>query len=28
VSPDQIVASWAADLASFEALRSKYFLYK
>src|SRR6266852_665106 len=28
VPPDQIVASWSADLANFEALRRKYFLYK
>jgi uncharacterized protein YbbC (DUF1343 family) len=28
VPPDQIVASWSADLASFETLRRKYFLYK
>jgi len=28
VPPDQIVANWSADLASFEALRRKYFLYK
>ena len=26
--PDQIVASWSADLATFEPLRRKYFLYK
>ena len=28
VPPDQIVASWSAGLANFEALRHKYFLYK
>ncbi len=28
VPPDKIVTSWSADLASFEALRRKYFLYK
>jgi uncharacterized protein YbbC (DUF1343 family) len=28
VPPDQIVASWSADLANFDALRRKYFLYK
>jgi uncharacterized protein YbbC (DUF1343 family) len=28
VPPDQIIASWSADLANFEALRRKYFLYK
>ena len=28
VSPDQIVASWSTDLANFDHLRRKYFLYK
>jgi uncharacterized protein YbbC (DUF1343 family) len=28
VSPDQIIASWSADLATFDALHRKYFLYK
>jgi uncharacterized protein YbbC (DUF1343 family) len=28
VSPDQIVASWSADLAAFDQMRKKYFLYK
>jgi uncharacterized protein YbbC (DUF1343 family) len=28
VSPDQIIASWSADLVNFDALRRKYFLYK
>jgi uncharacterized protein YbbC (DUF1343 family) len=28
VNPDQIVASWSTDLASFDALRHRYFLYK
>jgi uncharacterized protein YbbC (DUF1343 family) len=28
VSPDQIIASWSADLAAFDALHRKYFLYK
>jgi uncharacterized protein YbbC (DUF1343 family) len=28
VSPDQIVASWSADLNTFDAVRRKYFLYK
>jgi uncharacterized protein YbbC (DUF1343 family) len=28
VPPDHIVASWSADLAAFEQLRKKYFLYK
>jgi uncharacterized protein YbbC (DUF1343 family) len=28
VSPDQIVASWSADLAAFDQVRKKYFLYK
>jgi uncharacterized protein YbbC (DUF1343 family) len=28
VPPDKIVTSWSADLASFEALRRKYLLYK
>jgi len=28
VSPEQIVASWSADLANFDQLRRKYFLYK
>src|SRR6266851_47813 len=28
VPPDKIVTSWSADLANFEALRRKYFLYK
>jgi uncharacterized protein YbbC (DUF1343 family) len=26
--PEQIVASWAADLAAFDQVRRKYFLYK
>jgi len=26
--PEQIIASWSADLAAFELLRRKYFLYK
>jgi hypothetical protein len=26
--PEQIVASWASDLATFDATRRKYFLYK
>ena len=26
--PEQIIASWSADLAAFEQLRRKYFLYK
>src|SRR6202790_4458722 len=28
VPPDQITASWSPDLANFDALRRKYFLYK
>ena len=28
VSPDQIIASWSADLAAFDALHRKYFIYK
>jgi uncharacterized protein YbbC (DUF1343 family) len=28
VPPDQIIASWSADLSNFDALRRKYFLYK
>jgi uncharacterized protein YbbC (DUF1343 family) len=28
VSPDQIIASWSADLATFDALHRKYFIYK
>jgi uncharacterized protein YbbC (DUF1343 family) len=28
VTPDQIVASWAKDLVTFDQLRRKYFLYK
>ena len=28
VTPDQIVASWSADLNAFEAVRHKYFLYQ
>jgi len=28
VSPDQIVASWSSDLAAFDQMRKKYFLYK
>jgi uncharacterized protein YbbC (DUF1343 family) len=28
VSPDQIVASWSADLDVFDQMRKKYFLYK
>ena len=28
VPPEQIVASWSSDLANFETLRRKYFLYK
>jgi uncharacterized protein YbbC (DUF1343 family) len=28
VSPDQIVASWSAELNTFDAVRHKYFLYK
>src|SRR6202051_1640513 len=28
VPPDQIVASWSADLVNFDALRRKYLLYK
>jgi len=28
VSPGKIVSSWAADLAAFDQLRRKYFLYK
>jgi uncharacterized protein YbbC (DUF1343 family) len=27
-SPDQIVASWSTDVANFNGLRRKYFLYK
>jgi uncharacterized protein YbbC (DUF1343 family) len=27
-SPEKIVASWSADLAAFEQMRKKYFLYK
>jgi len=26
--PEQIIASWAADLAAFDQMRRKYFLYK
>src|SRR5271157_2950099 len=26
--PEQIIASWAADLAAFDQIRRKYFLYK
>jgi len=28
VAPEKIVASWANDLATFDQIRSKYFLYK
>jgi uncharacterized protein YbbC (DUF1343 family) len=28
VSPEQIVASWSADLAAFDQIRKEYFLYK
>jgi len=28
VAPKKIVESWAADLAAFEVIRRKYFLYK
>jgi uncharacterized protein YbbC (DUF1343 family) len=28
VPPEQIVASWSGDLANFDTLRRKYFLYK
>jgi uncharacterized protein YbbC (DUF1343 family) len=28
VAPEKIVESWAADLAAFEVIRRKYFLYK
>jgi uncharacterized protein YbbC (DUF1343 family) len=28
VSPEKIVSGWAADLAAFDQLRRKYFLYK
>jgi uncharacterized protein YbbC (DUF1343 family) len=28
VAPEQIIASWSADLANFDAARRKYFLYK
>lgn len=28
VRPEEIVASWSADLGAFEKLRSRYFLYK
>ena len=28
VSPDQIVDSWSADLATFDTVRRKYFIYK
>jgi uncharacterized protein YbbC (DUF1343 family) len=28
ISPEQIVASWSADLASFDQARRKYLLYK
>jgi uncharacterized protein YbbC (DUF1343 family) len=28
VAPEKIVESWAADLAGFEVIRRKYFLYK
>jgi len=28
VPPEQVVAGWSAELASFDALRRKYFLYK
>jgi len=28
VPPEKIVASWAADLAQFDQLRRKYFLYQ
>jgi uncharacterized protein YbbC (DUF1343 family) len=27
-APEQITASWSADLAAFESVRRKYFLYK
>jgi uncharacterized protein YbbC (DUF1343 family) len=27
-SPEKIVANWSADLAAFEQVRKKYFLYK
>lgn len=26
--PEQIIASWAKDLAAFDQVRRKYFLYK
>ncbi len=28
VAPEKIIANWSADLASFDQLRRKYFLYK
>ena len=28
IAPEKIVASWASDLAAFEQVRRKYFLYK
>jgi uncharacterized protein YbbC (DUF1343 family) len=28
VSPEQIVASWSTDLATFDQTRRKYFIYK
>jgi len=28
VPPEQIVASWSSDLANFDTVRRKYFLYK
>jgi uncharacterized protein YbbC (DUF1343 family) len=28
IAPEQIVASWAKDLAAFDAVRRRYFLYK
>src|SRR5262249_55695091 len=28
VAPEEIVRSWAADLAAFDTIRRKYFLYK
>ena len=28
VAPEQIVASWSADLANYDQTRRKYFLYK
>jgi uncharacterized protein YbbC (DUF1343 family) len=28
VAPEKIIAGWSAELAAFDAVRQKYFLYK